>query len=120
MCFLDIKIQANSALPVLLMTAKTVFQVAIKSFHFPQTTPEGIKNNHSCFLEKSTWSSAPDLSQLFDHLKCYEKSFRRFFFFRKTSSASFPPSARNQVITVINLSCPVVLTTTILILLHVL
>jgi hypothetical protein len=69
-------------MPVLLMTAKTVFQVAIKSFHFPQTTPDGIKNNHSCFLEKSTWSSAPDLSQLFDHLKCYEM-FQKILFLQK-------------------------------------
>jgi len=52
-------------MPILVMTAKTVFQVAVKSFHLPQNTPESIKNNHSCFLEKSTWS-APDLSQLFD------------------------------------------------------
>jgi len=53
-------------MPILLMTAKTVFQVAVNSFHFPQNTPESIKNNHSCFLEKSTWSSSPDLSQPFD------------------------------------------------------
>jgi len=66
MCFLDIKIQVNSAMPTLLMTAKTAFQVAVKSFHFPQNTPESIKNNHYCFLEKSTWSSAPDLTQPFD------------------------------------------------------
>ena len=53
-------------MPILLMTAKTVFQVAVNNFHFPQNTPESIKNNHSCFLEKSTWSSSPDLSQPFD------------------------------------------------------
>jgi hypothetical protein len=48
------------------MTAKTVFQVAAEFFTFPQNTLESIKNKHSCFLEKSTWSSAPDLSQPFD------------------------------------------------------
>jgi len=53
-------------MPILLMTAKTVFQAAVKSFHFPQNTPESIKNNHSFFLEKSMWSSAPDFSQPFD------------------------------------------------------
>lgn len=61
-----IKIQANGAMPILLMIAKTVFQVAVNNFHFLQNTPESIKNNHSCFLQKSAWSSSPELSRPFD------------------------------------------------------
>jgi hypothetical protein len=39
-------------MPILLMTAKTVFQVVVKSFHFPQTTPEGIKTTILAFLRR--------------------------------------------------------------------
>jgi hypothetical protein len=116
---------------ILLMNTKTVFQLAINSFRFPQNTPESINNKHPAFLRtahglllQTCLSHSTKISFVIQPFSLFlsvmkSLSFRRFCLFRKISSTSFLPSARTQGITVTNLSCLVVLTTSF-ILLHVL